>query len=98
MSLLVEYTINEGMAEEQKDALLSFTTALKALGDSGFQYTAFETDDPTRFIALLELDDEDAKQRFLASDAFSAYRDGTKGRFAAPPNTTPLRFVASTRS
>ena len=92
MSLLVEYTIKGGMADEQISELKKFTTALRSLGDSTFDYTAYETDDPTKFIAVLDFDDEDAKQRFLRSDAFAAYRDGTKGRFVAPPNTTALKI------
>ncbi len=98
MSLLVEYSIIEGKAAEQTEALKSLITDLRELGDQGFHYTAFETDDPTRFIAVLEFDDDAAKQRFLSSEAFATYRDGTKGRFTGPPSTTPLQFVASTRS
>ncbi|MCP5087457.1 MAG: hypothetical protein GY952_11720 [Rhodobacteraceae bacterium] len=97
MSLLVEYTVNEGMADEQVSELEKFTGSLRELGDGGFNYTAFATDDPTKSIALLEFDDEPAKQRFLASEAFAAYRDGAKNRFPGPPGTTTLKFVASTR-
>ena len=98
MSLLVEYDVKEGKATEQVDALQAFVSALQAIADGGYHYTAFETDDPTRFIALFEFDDDAAKQRFLVSTAFADYRDGAKGRFASPPNTTPLRLVASTRT
>jgi hypothetical protein len=98
MSLLVEYSLQEGKAGEQVDALKKFTAGLKALGDSGFDYTAYETDDPKKFIAVLDFDDEDAKQRFLDSAAFADYRDGAKGRFTGPPSTTQIRLVASTRS
>jgi len=98
MSLLVEYTLLEGKAAEQVEALTKFTEGLKALGDGGFDYTAYETDDPTKFIAVLDFDDDEAKQRFLDSSAFADYRDGSKGRFTGPPNTTQIRLVASTRS
>lgn len=98
MSLLVEYTVNEGMASAQVDALRRFVDGLKAIGDGGYDYTAFETDDPTKFIALLEFDDEAAKQRFLDSAPFVEYRDGSKDRFPGPPSTTVIRLVASTRS
>ncbi len=57
-----------------------------------------QLDDPTRFVALLEFDDEDAKLRFLDSDAFAEYRDGATGRFSAPPKPTQVRLVASTRN
>ena len=97
MSLLVEYTVNEGKAEAQIEALHTFVDGLKALEDSGFDYTAFETNDPTKFIAVLEFDDDAAKQRFLDSAPFSAYRDGSKDRFPGPPSTTEIRLVASTR-
>jgi len=94
---LVEYTVNEGMAQAQIDALLQFVTGLRRLGDSGFHYTAFETDDPTRFVAVLEFDNEEAKQRFLNSAPFVTYRDGSKDRFPGPPKATPVKLVASTR-
>ncbi len=97
MSLLVEYTLKEGQASAQVEALNSFAAGLKSMNDAGFSYTAFETDDPTKFIAVLEFDDEAAKQRFLDSDAFAAYREGAKDRFTGPPATTTIRLVASTR-
>lgn len=98
MSLLVEYTLMEGKAEAQIDALKTFIGGLKSLNDDGFNYTAFETDDPTKFIALLEFDNDDAKQRFLDSAPFAQYRDGAKERFTGPPSTTSLKLVDTTRS
>lgn len=97
MSLLVEYTVLEGKAAAQTTALEEFVAGLKALGPQGFDYTAFETDDPSRFIALLEFDDEAGKQRFLDSAPFAAYREGAGDRFPGPPKTTTIRLVASTR-
>ena len=97
MSLLVEYSVVEGKADEQVAALNKLISGLRALGDNSFSYTAFETDDPTRFVALLEFSDDEGKQRFLDSEAFAEYRDGSKGRFQKPPDATPIRLVASTR-
>ncbi|MEM1198902.1 MAG: antibiotic biosynthesis monooxygenase [Pseudomonadota bacterium] len=97
MSLLVEYSLKEGRAEEQAEALRTFVDGLKALGDQGFHYSAFETDDPTRFIGLLEFDTEDAKQAFIKSAPFAEYRDNAQDRFSASPNATQIRLVASTR-
>ena len=97
MSLLVEYTVVEGMADAQIDALKQFTEGLRAIADEGYNYTAFETGDPTKFIALLEFDDEASKKRFLDSGPFADYREGSKGRFQNPPQTTTIRLVASTR-
>ena len=97
MSLLVEYTVNEGKAQAQLEALKTFVDGLKAIGDEGYDYTAFATDDPTRFIAILEFDDEQAKQRFIDSAPFAEYREGAKDRFPHPPVTTAIGLVASTR-
>ncbi|NNF76439.1 MAG: hypothetical protein HKN05_00285 [Rhizobiales bacterium] len=97
MSLLVEYTLKDGKADEQTEALRTFVAGLKALNDEGFQYSAFETDDPTRFIGVLEFADDEAKQRFLASAPFADYRNNASDRFSAPPNATQIRLVASTR-
>lgn len=97
MSLLVQYNLKEGQADAQREALIVFIDGLKALGNAGFNYTAFSTGDPTKFIALLEFDDEDTKQRFLDSAPFATYREGAKMRFTGPPETTEIALVASTR-
>ena len=97
MHLLVRYTVKKGMAEAQRAAFREFVEGLKATGDKGFSYTGFETDDPTKFIGLLEFEDEAARTRFLETDAFKAYREGAKDRFPQPPAATPLRKVASTK-
>ena len=96
MSLLVEYTVLEGKAEAQVEALNTLVDGLKASGARGFSYTAYESDDPTKFYAVLDFDDDEGKQQFLESDAFAAYRDSAKERFPGPPNATPIRKVAST--
>lgn len=95
MGLLVEYALKEGQAGAQEEALKTFCAALKSVAD-GFSYTAYATDDPMKFVAVLEFEDEAARQRFLTSDAFAAYRDGAGPRFSAPPATTAIRRVAST--
>ena len=97
MGLLVEYSIEDGKSDAQTEALLKFVDGLKQIGDGGYNYTCFETDDPKRFIGLLEFDDEEAKQRFLASAPFIEYRDSASERFSAPPQPTPVRKIASTR-
>ena len=97
MGLLVEYSIQEGKADAQTEALLKFVEGLTQIGDDSYSYTCFATDDPKRFIGLLEFDDDDAKQRFLASAPFQDYRDSAPERFSAPPQATPIRRIASTR-
>ena len=97
MSLLVEYSVNEGMADAQKEALTKFVEGLREIADEGYTYTAFETDDPTRFIGVLEFSDEAGKKRFLDSVPFNDYRDGSTGRFQKPPAATSIRLVATTR-
>lgn len=97
MGLLVEYAVKEGMKADQVSALEDFVAALRAEGCDGFSYAAYETDDPTKFFGVLEFEDDAAKQRFLATTAFAAYRDGSKARFPHPPSTTPIRLVAATR-
>ena len=96
MGLLVEYALQEGKTEAQHGALATFVDGLKAEGCDGFSYTAYATDDPLKFIAVLEFVDEDAKQRFLSTDAFAHYRDTAKDRFTGPPSTTAINRVAST--
>lgn len=97
MSLLVEYSLKDGQSDAQIDALKEFCAGLKEMNDPGFTYTAFATDDPNKFIAVFEFDDDDAKDRFLKSDPFQTYRDGAGARFAGPPSTTTINFVSSSR-
>ena len=77
--------------------LIELVAGLKSIADGGYDYTAFETDDPTRFIAVFEFNDDAAKQRFLDSAPFADYREGAKTRFTKPPATTTIMRVASTR-
>lgn len=97
MGLLVEYSIQDGKGDAQTEALLKFVDGLREIGDGGYHYTCFETDDPTRFIGLLEFDDEEAKQRFLVSAPFQEYRETASERFSAPPQATPVKRIGSTR-
>ena len=97
MGLLVEYSIHDGKADAQTEALLKFVNGLRQIADGGYHYTCFATDDPKRFVGLLEFDDDDARQRFLASAPFQEYRDSAPDRFSAPPQATPVRRIASTR-
>ena len=95
MGLLVEYTIAAGKEAEQAAEMERFVDGLRALADDGFRYTAYATDDPTRFIGVLEFDDDLARRRFIASAPFAAYREGSKERFIAPPQVTPIRRIGT---
>ena len=96
MGLLVEYSVKDGDGDEQISAMKTFVEGLRAMGDEGFSYTCYTTDDATRFIAVFEFQDDAAKQRFLNSAPFAAYRESSGPRFAAPPQTTPIARIAST--
>ena len=69
MGLLVEYSIEDGKSDAQTEALLKFVDGLKQIGDGGYNYTCFETDDPKRFIGLLEFDDEEANMLIQSNNA-----------------------------
>lgn len=97
MSLLVEYSLKPGMAEAQEEALRKLVHDLKAEGVTGCHYAGFATADDTRFLGLLEFDDEKGRQAFLTSHAFAEYRDAAGPRFTSPPQTTDVRGIASTR-
>lgn len=95
MGLLVEYTIKEGKKDAQVEALETFIEGLREIGDPGYTYTAYETDDPTRFVGVLEFDDDNSKQRFLDSAPFQHYRDTSPDRFAAAPKPTQIKRIGS---
>jgi quinol monooxygenase YgiN len=97
MSLLVHYTLKSADDHDvQVSAMEKFVQSLKSEGVAA-RYTCFSTDDPTRFVGVLEFDDNGQKQSFLDSKAFDAYRAAVGPTFANPPETTSLKAIASTR-
>lgn len=98
MSLLVRYTLKtaDGHAA-QAEAMQALVAGLKAEAPAGVQYSCFTTDDPVRFVGVLEFDDDAGKQAFLGSAAFAAYRERVGPTFANPPETTEITAIASTR-
>ncbi len=98
MSLLVHYTLKS--AEDhahQIAAMQTLVDGLKAQNIPGLAYSCYSTDDPTRFVGVLEFDSDAAKQAFLSSDAFATYRAQVGPTFANPPETTEITGIASTR-
>ena len=97
MSLLVRYTLKS--ADDHAHQVKAMETLVTALGAEGVpvNYSCFTTDDPTRFIGILEFADDAGKQAFLASAAFAAYKETVGPTFANPPETTEIAGFASTR-
>ena len=97
MSLLVRYTLKDASDHDhQVSAMTDLVNGLTAAGVP-VHYSCFETDDPTRFIGVLEFADDGGKQAFLSSDAFEAYKAVVGPTFANPPETTEISGFASTR-
>ena len=98
MSLLVHYTLKSADDHEaQQTAMRALVEGLKAEGINGLDYSCFSTDDPLRFIGVLEFVDDVAKQAFLDSSSFAVYRETVGPTFANPPETTNIIGIASTR-
>lgn len=98
MSLLVRYTLKSADDHgAQARAMQALVAGLKAEGIAGLDYSCYSTEEPTEFIGILEFPDDTAKQAFLGSQAFAAYRETVGPTFANPPQTTPITAIASTR-
>ncbi|MDA5093551.1 hypothetical protein O2N63_05555 [Aliiroseovarius sp. KMU-50] len=98
MSLLVHYTLNSASDHEaQANAMATLVVGLKGEAIEGLAYSCFATDDPCRFVGVLEFPDEAVKMAFLGSNAFAAYRETVGPLFANPPETVELAPIASTR-
>lgn len=98
MSLLVFYTLKSADHHEaQTTAMTSLVEGLKSENITGLHYSCFSTDDPLRFIGVLEFPDGATKERFLSSEAFATYRKTVGPTFANPPQTTEITGFASTR-
>ena len=98
MSLLVRYTLKS--ADDHAHQFAAMEALVSGLSSDGVpvNYSCFTTDDPTRFIGLLEFDDDAGKQAFLSSAAFADYKEKVGPTFANPPETTEIGAIASTRT
>ncbi|MEM7462126.1 MAG: hypothetical protein AAF362_05545 [Pseudomonadota bacterium] len=98
MSLLVHYTLKSETDHKAQTAAMSvLVEGLKSEGIAGLSYSCFSTDDPLRFVGVLEFPDDATKQGFLESPSFAKYREAVGPTFANPPQTTEITAIASTR-
>lgn len=98
MSLLVQYTLKfEDSNEAQSIAMKTLVEGLKSEGIAELHYSCFSTEDPLRFIGLMEFPNAEVKQGFLDSASFAAYKETVGPTFANPPQTTDITAIASTR-
>ena len=68
MSLLVHYTLkSEDDHEAQSVAMIALVEGLNSEGIDGLNYSCFSTEDPLRFVGVLEFDDDSTKHAFLDS-------------------------------
>lgn len=94
----MHYTLkSEDHNDAQHVAMKALVTGLKSEGIEGLHYSCFSTDDPLRFVGVLEFVDDTAKQAFLDSTSFATYRETVGPTFANPPETTNISAIASTR-
>lgn len=98
MSFLVKYTLKDPADfDHQVSAMAALVAALKAAGIDGLDYSCFSTGEKTEFVGILEFADDNAKQGFLQSEAFAAYKEKVGPTFANPPETQDIFAIASTK-
>lgn len=98
MSLLVHYTLKSADTHDaQRKAMKALVAELQSEGVTGVDYSCFATEDPLKFVALLEFGDDAGKAAFTSSAAFAKYRETVGPTFANPPQTTEIEAIASTR-
>ena len=97
MSLLVRYTLKDASDHDhQIAAMKALVSGLVAENVEGVIYSCFTTQDPTKFIGVLEFEDDQGKQNFLNSGAFETYKATVSPTFANPPETEDIFGIAST--
>ena len=86
------------LAHKGEEFFAFYLTSGTAGGNSltAATYSCFETDDPLRFVGILEFEDDAGKAAFTESAAFATYRDRVGPTFANPPETTDITGIAST--
>ncbi len=101
MSLLVHYTLKSPEDHDHQlaamEALVAGLKAERLPGREGMHYACFATADPTKFVGILEFDNDAGKALFLQSEAFAAYRETVSPTFANPPQTSEINGIATTR-
>lgn len=96
MSLLVRYSLKSADDHDhQREAMAELVAGLAAQ-NVPVRYSCFATEDPTRFLGLLEFTDEADFQAFQASAAFEVYKARVGPTFANPPQTTRISVIATT--
>lgn len=96
MSLLVQYTLKDAADHDhQVTAMKALCDDLVAEGTPGVTYSCFTTDDPTRFVGIVEFEDDGGKQAFLNSVAFATYKGKVGPTFANPPQAESIIGIAS---
>ncbi len=99
MSLLVHYTLKS--ADDHAaltSAMKALVAGLKSEAIPGLAYQCFATDDATRFLGVLQFDDDDTFKAFQASAAFATYRETVTPILAGPPSTDTITPIADTRA
>ena len=101
MPLLVHYTLKSADdRDHQVAAMTALVEDLKsegAAGTDGLHYSCYTTEDPVRFVGVLQFDSDVGKDAFLNSEAFATYKAKVGPTFANPPEAVPLSSIASTR-
>ena len=96
MSLLVEYTLKSADDHmHQRQAMETLVADLRS-ESVPVRYTTFSTAEATKFLGLLEFDDEEDFKAFQDSAAFATYRVAVGPTFANPPATTRITRIAET--
>lgn len=97
MSLLVHYTLKSPEDHAHQVAAMEALVQGLTAQNVPVRYATFSTEVPTKFIGVLEFDDDEGFRAFQTSDAFAAYRETVGPTFAGPPETTKISPIASTR-
>ncbi len=98
MSLLVHYTLKSADDHTAlSTAMEALVAGLKSEAIDGLAYQCFATDDPTKFLGVLQFADEAGFKAFQASAAFATYRETVTPILAGPPSTEKLQPIADTR-
>ena len=98
MSLLVHYTLKS--ADDHATlvtAMEALVAGLKAEAIPDLAYQCFTTEDPIKFLGVLQFADETGFKAFQASTAFATYRETVTPILAGPPSTEKLNPIADTR-
>lgn len=95
-TIRIQYTVQPGFAETNKQNIAKVMEELRALDHPGVRYSAYTLDDGKTFMHVVALKDEEAEKVIPNLESFKQFQTALRGsQPEAPPKFDDLALVGS---